>query len=342
MNLRLLKVILRNSFLEYFRDFTSSFFTFVFPLIFVIIFYINASSNPGAQQLLIGFESTLSLSETNAVLSTLEKVETVMIVPEGDDSLATIKMTRGSDGRPLITFYATSEFSAMMQTIAQAAAGADLAQPAFIYAFEATETGSDHRQLLASFFGLSLLQLGLFGTATPLLQQRAQGVFRHIRTLPVTISQIVAALLATRLVVAAVQMIGLYAISAGWLGFQIEGSILLFIAFLTVGTVCFVAMGFAIGGAVMNFQIGSMANLALNFLMLGLGNVFFTPAEDGMLSVISTVLPMTYLTDGLRSAATGQDQLYSPYIAMTVLAGFAILFTALAIQFFRFDMEHKK
>ncbi|MHC5652359.1 ABC transporter permease [Stappia sp. ICDLI1TA098] len=339
MNAPLLAILMLNNFREYLRDFTSSFFTFVFPLIFVVIFFLTGSGGSGYGSLPLSVEGDVDTPQAQAVIEALAAVPSVRVLPAGRTGAGTVMITVATDGRVGLVIAADPVLAPTLRTIALAAAGSRADPAPFDYSFEPVQRTSELVQLLPAFFAMSLLQLGLFGTSTPLLQQRARGVFRHMKTLPITVFQIVVALLTTRLVIALVQMAGLYAISTAFFGFRIEGSGVLFAALLTLGTCCFVAMGFALGGIVGNQQVGMLLTLGLNFLMLSFGNVFFQVPPGGGLALISGLLPITYLVEGLRMAATGEAQGVSLEVAVAVLAAATLVLTVVSVRFFRFDME---
>ncbi|MBC2858627.1 ABC transporter permease [Stappia sp. 28M-7] len=338
MNMPLLAILVLNNFREYLRDFTSSFFTFVFPLIFVVIFFMSSSGGGAPGALPLSLQGDLAAPQAQAVVEALSAVPGVRLLPAGHEAAGTVTLTVGAGGRVALSAAADPSLARVLETAMLAAAGRQAGSLPFDYSFEPVRRTSELVQLLPAFFAMSLLQLGLFGTSTPLLQQRARGVFRHMKTLPITVVQIVSALLVTRLAIALVQMVGLYAIATGFFGFRIEGSGLLFAALLALGTGCFVAMGFALGGIIGNQQVGVLATLAINFLMLSFGNVFFQVPRDSALAVVSDLLPITYLVDGLRQAATGEPQALPLALVLAVLAAATVLLTAVSVRFFRFDM----
>lgn len=338
MNAPLLAVLVLNNFREYLRDFTSSFFTFVFPLIFVVIFFMSGSGGGAPGPLPLALEGDVDAPQAQALVEALAGVPGLRLLPAGHEAAGVVSVAVGADDRIRLEVSADPALTTLLHTAVLAAAGRQAGPLPFDYRFEPVRRSSELVQLLPAFFAMSLLQLGLFGTSTPLLQQRARGVFRHMKTLPITVVQIVAALLATRLAIALVQMVGLYAIAAGLFGFRIEGSGVLFAALLALGTGCFVAMGFALGGIVGNQQVGVLLTLAINFLMLSFGNVFFQVPPGSALALISNALPITYLVDGLRLAATGEPQALPIGLVLAVLAGATVLLTAVSVRFFRFDM----
>lgn len=341
MNKPLARIMLVNNLREYLRDFTSSFFTFVFPLIFVVIFFFQTGEQVGGGHFVVFLTGDASPQTLEQVSDVLEEVPILRVSPHEIDGASEIVVRQNTDGSLHLKITGPAELEPALETIMLAGQGAAIADPVFDYAFEPRETKSLLVQLLPAFFGMSLLQLGLFGTSMPLLAQRSSGVFRHLRTLPIEVTQIVTSLAMTRLLMAALQMVGLYLIATVLFGFTVEGSLLWFIAFLVVGTLCFVSMGFAIGGAIDNFQVGNLLVLGLNFLMLGLGNVFFVLPPDSSLNTLAQFLPITYLTDGLRFAATGLTFNFAPVLSIGILGFFTVMFSLMALRVFHFDMERR-
>ncbi len=350
-NSPLLKVMIRNNLLEYFRDFTSAFFTFVFPLIFIIIFALSGSSRSAPANMIVLIQDDASSASVSDIVTALKSVPSLNVILNQKtksahhvkmDAAGVINFSRTSAGSVEITVLGQPEIASYLETAllaAQHIASRDI-EPAFTYTLHLKEPERPLiLQLLPAFFGMALLQLGLFGTSAPLLQLRASSFLRQMQTLPLTTWQFIASLLVTRFIIAIFQMIGMFLISRYLLGLTIDGSVTLFILFLCVGALCFVSMGFAVGGYMANAQAGMFLNLIINFLMLAFGGVFVTASTHGWASIISNILPIRYLTDGLEIATTGSPGQFSLVLSFLVLVGWSIVFILFSIKTFRYDLS---
>src|SRR5919106_4851361 len=101
--------------------------------------------------------------------------------------------------------------------------------------------------LVPGILGLTIMQLGLFGVAFGFVQMKRTGALRRLFATPTPPGYFLAGQIASRLVLALVQVGILLGIGL-WFGLQLVGSVVLLLAVAVLGSVIFLAMGFAVAG----------------------------------------------------------------------------------------------
>ncbi|ERK16431.1 ABC-2 protein [Serratia fonticola AU-P3(3)] len=358
--LSVLVVMVKNNILEYVRDFTSAFFTFIFPLIFIVIFSVTGNSQSTPQKMRIKILGQIENSQAQEVIKALREVPvfslynaaTVRNNVTSDQTVmrqnalaasdaAVIHFTTDEHGKLVVQVLGWRALDGYLKTALQAAETIYLdSKPVFEYQWQLLQPDKPVvYKLLPAFFAMALLQIGLFATSAPLLQQRANSVLRHFMIMPISSVTLVSSLLIVRLIMAALQMLVMFLIGHYFLGLTIDGSVFWFVMLLMCGTLCFVSMGFAIGGFMRNAQVGTFFILILNFLMLGFGGIFITSNYEGWAGMISYALPIGYLVDGLKTAVTGVEGSFSLFVNISVLLTWTLCLVTFSIKTFKYDLH---
>jgi ABC-2 type transport system permease protein len=139
-------------------------------------------------------------------------------------------------------------------------------------------------------------------------------------------------------IVAIAQSLILVGLAWAVFGLVVRGSWLLIFVAIVLGSLAFLAIGFAISGFARNVETAaSYANL-VTFPMLFLSGVFFPiDSAPAWLQPITHVLPLSYLVDALREPMTRGEGLSAVWLDwLVLLATFAIALTV-AIRFFRWE-----
>jgi ABC-2 type transport system permease protein len=354
-----LLIFIRNNILEYLRDFTSTFFTFVFPLIFVVIFSLTGSSKSSPPNMSVKVVGDIYHPQALELIEALNKVPAITVSWFEVKGEKAARSQLNYSTSSVVWFNAKENegikvwvfgWKGVKRYIETAFLAASTTEQSELYqhkiysdfTFEFVEP--EHSvvlQMLPAFFAMALLQIGLFGTSAPLLQQRSSGVLRHLLILPLPATTLIASLLSVRLLMACAQMLGMYIICTIFLGLEVQGSMLMFVVYLVSGTLCFVSMGFAIGGFISNAQVGMFVNLLLNFLMLGFGGVFIPTELSGWAGVISDMLPISYLVEGLQLTVFGGKSDSSSLVNISILLGWSVVLVIFSIKTFRYDLNKK-
>ena len=154
--------------------------------------------------------------------------------------------------------------------------------------------------LVPGMLALTVMQLGLFSVAFGFVQLKRTGALRRLFATPTSPAYFLGAQVTSRLLIGLAQVLILLGVGL-WFGLQLVGSVPLLLAVSVLGSMIFLAMGFAIAGWAKNEdQAAPVANL-LSLPMTFLSGVFFPrDAMPEFLQRVTEYLPLTYLSDALR------------------------------------------
>jgi ABC-2 type transport system permease protein len=192
--------------------------------------------------------------------------------------------------------------------------------------------------LVPGILAMSILNLGLFATAQPLISLRTQGVLKRLGATPLPRPTLLAANIAWRLTIAVLQTALIVGLGVVLFDVAMVGSWLAFIGWVLLGTLAFIAIGFFVAAIARTEESGiALVNL-INFPMLFLSGVFF-PVETlpGFLAPIVRALPLTYVVDALRQTMLDAPPVNPQWINLVVQVAWLVVMAALAIRFFRWE-----
>jgi ABC-2 type transport system permease protein len=192
--------------------------------------------------------------------------------------------------------------------------------------------------LLAGMIGYGIAATAFAGLAISTVIRRESGVLKRVRGTPMTPGLYLAAVIASTLVVIALEVVLL--IVVGRFGFDAElpDSAWSFAVVLLVGTFAFATLGLALTGLVRSADGSSAVVNAVYLPMTFISGAFFSPESlPAFLEAISDVLPLTYLLrlvrDGVAEGATVADQVGD----LAVLAAWGVVGLAIAVRTFRWE-----
>ncbi len=124
---------------------------------------------------------------------------------------------------------------------------------------------------------------------------------------------------------------------AVWLfGVTIQGSIFLVFGLLLLGVFSFVGLGIVMTSFAKDQQTATMLMTTLIFPMMFLSGVFFPIQQmPWYMQDISKVLPLTYAADALRKVMVLGAGIPAISTELTILVGFGVVMTAIAVPVFR-------
>ena len=192
--------------------------------------------------------------------------------------------------------------------------------------------------LLPGILGMSLMQLGLFGTAPQLVQLREQQVLRRIGATPLPRAILLASQVMLRLTIGAAQTALIILIGVLVFDVIIIGSLALLAAVSLLGALMFIAMGYMVAGFAKTQESVNGITQMINFPMMFLSGIFF-PLEfmPDWLRPVVNALPLTYLADALRQIMVGAPPVFSLGVDIVVAIAWTIGCATLAVRFFRWE-----
>jgi ABC-2 type transport system permease protein len=192
--------------------------------------------------------------------------------------------------------------------------------------------------LMPGILAMSLMQLGLFATASPLVALRQEGVLRRLGATPLPRWQLLMGQLLIRLTIGFTQAALIVGISVAAFHVQIQGNLLQLAGLTLLGALTFVALGYLIASVAKTVESASGISSVLNFPMMFLSGVFFPLALlPAFLAPIVRAMPLTYLADAIRQVTMGSTPDFPMSVDIAVLAVWAVASTVLAAFLFKWE-----
>ncbi len=192
--------------------------------------------------------------------------------------------------------------------------------------------------LMPGILAMSLMQLGLFATATPLVSLREEGVLRRLGATPLPRWQLISGQLLMRLTIGMLQAALIIGISVVAFNVKVQGSYLALAGLTLLGALTFIGMGYLIAALAKSVESANGVSSVINFPMMFLSGVFFPLALlPAFLAPVVRAMPLTYLADAFRQITIGGAQTFPMWLDVAVLAAWGVVCTVLAARFFRWE-----
>jgi ABC-2 type transport system permease protein len=350
---------------SYVRDRAALFWTLAFPLIFIFKFgfifqggggggltlgWVDSDGSPASAQLSEAFKASgatdlVETTEDEALAQMREgKVDAVIVVPGGyGDALAAVAAGTGAPAAltiftdPSRQGLAASVFQAVGSVLGVVNLGG---RPPLVIPDTRTiqtENLNFISYFVPSMLGLSVMQVGIFA-AIPLVADREKLILKRLAATPLRRWQLVGSNVLMRLLIALVQAVIIVGVGSLAFGVQISGSIPLVAAFVVLGAVTFLALGYVVASFTMTEDAANSMTSVLQFPMMFLSGTFF-PIDDmpDFLQGIARIIPLTYLSDALRQVMVGGAAFAPLWLCAVVLAGWLAVCFGIAAAKFRWQ-----
>jgi len=192
--------------------------------------------------------------------------------------------------------------------------------------------------LVPGIVAMMIMSTNLNGVAGQISSWRERGVLRRMQSTTLSAGTFIAAQITARLVLNGLQAVIVLLIASLVFGTQVNGSWLLLLFYIVLGTLVFMSIGFIIAGTAKTPEsAGPIAGL-ISFPLMFLGNVFF-PVQDmpGFLQPLVQALPIVHLSDAMRSVMNAGAGLFELVTPTLVLLGWLVAAFALASRTFRWE-----
>lgn len=348
---------------EFVRDRMTIFWTLAFPLVFVVLFGVLFSFG-GDTKFNVGLVVEDAGATAQQVASILRQVPVFKITETGRDAELTA-LKRGDRSAVIVlpdglsssvaakqparinVYYdpANQQTSQIVLTVThqvldQVDRQISGTQPAFTVD-EETVQASQLRSidfLLPGILAMALMQLGLFGTAQPLVALRDQGVLRRLSATPLPRWTVLGSQIAMRLTIALAQTVII--VGFGVIGFHVplQGNPLLLLGMVILGALTFIAIGYMVAAFSKNQESASGISSLINFPMMFLSGLFF-PVEfvPNFLQPVIAIIPLTYLVDAIRQIMIGTNPLFPMALDIGVLLAWLVVTLVVALRFFKWE-----
>ena len=354
---------------EYMRDRMTLFWTLAFPVIFIVIFglifsggggntynvaLVNLDTGAAGQEMVAAFNSavakkylnvknTTSVTDQNRYQDQLKqgKLDMVIVLPPslsqnvtaGQPSdvqvyLDSSKQTQASIMTSIVGSFVTS----INDTIP---GRAPLLKVAAVSVNTTTLNGIDY--LVPGILAMSLMQLGLFGTALPLVSLRERKILRRLGATPLPRSVVLISQVLLRLTIAVFQT-GII-VGIGYFAFGVAiAHPLMALLIAVLGAMMFISIGYLIASIARTQDSANGITQAVNFPMLFLSGIFFPLAAlPSFLNVVVRVLPLTYLADAMRQTMINSTPDFPLTVDLLVIVGWLAVCGFLSVRFFRWE-----
>lgn len=353
MNRNVFRSLFRAMWLGFIRDRRALLFTMLIPLIFLFIFggLFGHATTTKVSVLEVGqvgvldqamagsggqLAKTLKVTKTDDLAAALKKVK------NGDDTAAIQQV-----GDQLVVHYSAADqvkagtvqgiLTAVVQSANQAASG----RPATFHLV--TQQVEDKSLKLIQYYvpgllGWAIASAGMVGAAVTLVNWRTKGILRRLRLSPTPISGVFAARITVSLAVALVQAVVFLGIGTAVFGLKLSHYWWMSLPLILCGTLSFLAIGLLIGAWAKTQDSAQGATQLVILPMAFLGGSFIPAAGlPGWLNVLSNILPLRHLNDGMLKVLVRGEGPVSVLPQMGILLAFAAVAAIIASRLFKWD-----
>ena len=195
--------------------------------------------------------------------------------------------------------------------------------------------------LLAGLVGYGCANTAFAGLAIQLVVRRELGILKRLRATPLPATTYIAAMLASTLIVFAIQTIALFLIGRIAYGTPFPSAIGSLILAVVIGAASFAALGVATASLIRSSE-GSSA--VVNFVLLPMafltGSFGPTRHYPAFLRAIGDVLPLKYFIEIMNAVYLRGDALWTKPAAIGVLAAWGA--TGLVVAALKFRWEPRE
>ena len=352
---------------SYTRDRAALFWTLAFPLVFIVMFglifqgsgsstitlgWADADGSASSAQLRSAFAAVQGVTLVDATTKddalaqmTDGKVDAVIGVPAGYGATVTAGLA-GQSGTPASIGVYTDPSRDQVTGHVYQVVGTVLGivnlrgQPPLVVP-QSQAVQSDDLNFISYFvpsmLGLSIMQVGIFA-AIPLVADREKLILKRLAATPLRRWQLVGSNVLMRLLIALAQTIIIVAVGTMAFGVEIVGSMILAFAFVVLGAVTFLALGYVIASFAKTEDSANGMTSMIQFPMMFLSGAFFQIDQmPQFLQVIARLIPLTYLADALRQVMVGGTPFAPLWVCAAVLLGWLAVCFLIASRKFRWQ-----
>ncbi|WMJ78188.1 MULTISPECIES: ABC transporter permease [unclassified Sedimentibacter] len=209
-----------------------------------------------------------------------------------------------------------------------------------IYGNKPAFDGAEYTFLEQSFGALTTIAIcagGVMGLPLVVSDYRIRKILKRFKVTPVSPAIILAVHVVIYMIYSVVSLVLLYAVSAIFFGFQMGGSLLVFLGGYMLVMLSMFSIGMMVGGISPNSQIASAIASLLYFPMLIFSGAT-VPYEvmPSALQKAADILPLTQGIKILKAASLGLT-IESVFIPVIVMLVFATVCIGVSLRFFKWE-----
>lgn len=192
--------------------------------------------------------------------------------------------------------------------------------------------------LVPGIVAMMIMSNNLNGVAGQIASWRERGILRRMQSTTLNAPTFIAAQITARLLLNGLQAVIVLLVGNLVFGTQVNGSWLLLLFFVILGTLAFMSIGFIIAGVAKNPESAGPIAGFISFPLLFLGGVFF-PINNmpAFLQPIVKALPISHLTTALRqvmNVGAGWAELWNQ---AALLGGWMVVAFIIASRTFKWE-----
>lgn len=348
---------------EFVRDRMTLFWTIAFPVLFIVLFglifsgnnsvsynmgLVNLDNGPVGQQLVTAFGHVsafkISTGAQDAELSALRSGHRDLVVIIPADTSAQVAAHQTANVQiyydPSKTTDAQIQLSIVNQVVSVFNQRVTQVTPPLAVqpVTVQSQTLSTVDFLVPGILAMALMQLGIFGTAQPLVSLREQQVLRRLGVTPLARWKLLTAQILNRLTIALFQTGVIVGIGVGAFHVHMTGNPYEFVGLVVLGALMFISLGYLVAAVSRTQAAAAGIGQAINFPMMFLSGIFFPLAVlPAFLLPIVRALPLTYVADAIRQVMIGGTPIFPLTTDVLVASGWVLVCTVLSIVLFRWE-----
>ena len=344
---RQLRALVLQSVRSTLRDRTALFFIYALPLMFLLIFGLLFGGNSGTRPkvLVVGSGSVVSHlpSEVLNVKSVGDEAKARKDVSDGN-AAAVLRQ----DGDVVHVDYSGADRTTsatilgIMDSVVNHAnlVAAGATNPKFsVQAAQVEDRSlSAIEFLVPGLLGYGLSISAVFGLAQGIVNWRGTGLLRRLMLTPVRPSQLAAGRVIAALIVAITQAIAFLIVGVVVFDLHLRHSWWMAFPVVAAGALAFLSIGFVVAAFAKTQEAASAIANVITLPMAFLGGAFVPlDVAPGWVQGVARVLPLYYVTEGLKDVMVRGKGPASALLPMAVLVGIAVVLSAIGVRLFRWD-----
>lgn len=337
----------------YSRDRVAMFWTFLFPVLMLLGFGVMFRDGDGPKHSVVWVKPPMATNQDQALIGTLEQFH--LKVQALAPAEAEERWAKGDTAVQLEAFEGSYRLRVNSYLAAQGQMTAQVVQQAFLvtqarlqgrpdpqFIKVSTESPGHAKAtnyaafLLPGLLGMNLMSMGLFSVGMVNVSYREKGKFRRLAVTPLPKWVFLLGQVLHRLTVTLIQTVVLLVAGKLCFGIGNQGSYFLLASIMTLGTACFMSLGFALSSFAETSEAYAALSNVFFFPMVFLSGVYFTlDSAPEWLQFLTLGLPLSPFLKALRSIFNDGASLSGHGPGLAILGVWVIGAFLLAVKKFR-------
>jgi ABC-2 type transport system permease protein len=192
--------------------------------------------------------------------------------------------------------------------------------------------------LLPGIIVMAVMMTGIMHTVLGFVSEREKGVYRRLAMTPLKRQTIIGGQMLHNYSIILVQTLILIVIGMVYFNIKITGNMFLFWLVMTLGSVSFMSIGFALTGLAKNYKSAMPINQITYFLLMFMGGIFFPNSMlPEAVGKVAHYLPSSQMNDAVRMIFYQNAGFGDVWQNLLTLAGWSVVFFLVSMKVFRWE-----